>query len=112
MLGPEDRVYRLIRRRFWEDRLITVEHAHIGERTAPGLDAHKLDSLYEVLEKKYHLKIHWVQQDFSFHFEKTPQHLELNVPEDKPVMQLQRVSFSNKNTPVEFVDVYYYLISL
>jgi len=107
MLNPKDRVYRLIRKRYWEKRLIAFEYAHISEKLAPGLDSHKLDSLYDVLEKKYHTRVHRVQQDFSFHFEKTPHHKELNVPEDKPIMHLQRVSFSNKNKPVEFVEAYY-----
>jgi GntR family transcriptional regulator len=107
MLSQKDRVYRLIRKRYWEERLIALEYAHISEKLAPGLDSHKLDSLYDVLEKKYRIRIHRVQQDFSFHFEKTPQHKDLNVPEDKPIMHLQRVSFSYKNRPVEFVEAYY-----
>jgi GntR family transcriptional regulator len=107
MLKPKERVYRIIRKRYLDDRLTAVEYAHIAEKLAPGLDSHELDSLYKILEEKYRLRVHWVQQNFSFHFEPTPQHTELGVPEDKPLMQLQRVSFSNNNSPVEFVDAYY-----
>ncbi len=107
MLKPKERVYRVIRKRYLDDWLTTIEYSRIPEKLVPGLDSHNLDSLYKVLEEKYNIKVHWVQQNFSFHFEPISQHKELNVPEDKPVMQLQRLSFSNKNQPVEFVDAYY-----
>ena len=107
LLAAGQRTYRLARKRFLNDRLIALEYAYVGEALAPGLDKHRLESLYEVLLKEYGLQVHWAQQNFSFCFEKAPEHEGLELNQDTPLLHLERVSFSPKNTPVEYVNAYY-----
>lgn len=106
-LDAKQMTYRLIRKRFLNDRPVAVEYAYLSEKLAPGLDKHPLESLYKILSQKYKITIHRAQQNFSLYSGKTPQHEELKLADDKPILRLKRVSFSIDNKPVEFVEGYY-----
>ena len=107
LLKSKQRAYRLIRRRSLNDKLIAVEYAYLSEEVVPGLDRCSLESLYKTLHKKYQIKVYWAQQYFSFHSKKSPEHEILGVPPEEPLLHLKRISFSEKNNPIEFVDGYY-----
>lgn len=52
-------------------------------------------------------RVHWARQWINFLFGPSEQREELALPPDLPVLHLRRVSLSDKNRPIEYVEGYY-----
>lgn len=107
MLKPDQRTYRLHRRRYLRDKLVGIEHTSVSERLAPGLDRDKLGTLYKVLERRYELRVHWARQWFNFVLGESDQREKLGLPESVPMLHLERISLTEKNLPIEHVHAFY-----
>lgn len=107
MIPPQARTYRLFRQRFLDDDLVAVEYASLSEALAPGLDRYPLNTLYGALRRRYGIRVHWARQWISFIFGPCRQRDELALPPEVPVLRLKRISLSEKNRPIEYVEGYY-----
>ncbi|MDD5707807.1 MAG: GntR family transcriptional regulator [Kiritimatiellae bacterium] len=107
LIKPGERAYRLARKRFLNDIPIAVEYAYLSERLTPGLDGYCLKSLYALLKRRYGIVVSWAEQFLSIRAEPCPEHALLGLPSSQPLLWLRRVSFSDRNVPVEYVQACY-----
>ncbi len=83
---------------------LTVQTAHIPQAMAPGLEVNEDASLYEVLQRKYHLYAARARETYvAAKAERTVAKL-LGIPPGAPVFQAERVTFLPNGKPFEFVE--------
>jgi GntR family transcriptional regulator len=89
---------------------ISLDDVCLAYQYCPGiLDGHDYasESLYEVLEKQYNIRIERAEQSLSAMVaSKELSHL-LEMPANQALMFAERVSYSQINMPVEFRRIYY-----
>ncbi len=110
MLPRQGHAYLLKRRRFLNERLVCMESGYLGAHLVPSLEAYSLESLYDVLQTRYGIIVHWAEQSFRFDFGRSAERKQLHIAKGVPLLHLRRVSFTIENLPVEYVEASYNLL--
>jgi GntR family transcriptional regulator len=118
-ITDEDKVYELCRLRLGDDDPVGIQWAYLPVKLCPGLiDLNLATSLTQVMEARFGIKF-WSAHEFlrarlptKFEAQK------LKIPENLPLIYMERITFSFEGTPVEFLqsvwrsDCYEYEFSL
>lgn len=118
-LDQDDRIYELCRLRLGNNQPVGLQWAYLPVQIFPGLIEHDLaDSLTRVAEREFGV-VFWSAHEFlrarlptGFEAEK------LQIPDDLPVIYMERITFTPEGRPVEFLqsiwrsDMYEYEFSL
>ena len=118
-IDPHDKVYELCRLRLGNDKPVGLQWAYLPVKLCPGLMDHDLAaSLTQVMEEQFGI-IFWSAHEFLR--ARLPTQFEakkLQIPENLPVIYMERITFSPEGNPVEFLqsiwrsDLYEYEFSL
>jgi GntR family transcriptional regulator len=108
-IKPGDELARLERLRLADGEPMSVEISHLVLRYCPGILQHDYahHSLREELERSFNIYLVRAQQIIhAVPADKTvAEHL--TVPRNAPLFYIERVSFSQMDVPVEFLQLYY-----
>jgi len=108
-IQPEEELVRLKRLRLAEDEPLAIEESHLVHRFCPGLLRFDfaVESLREVLAREYGVRWSRARQTIrAVHAGEDIAAL-LGVLSRAPLLFIERVSYAQNNTPVEFLRVYY-----
>lgn len=96
--------YRIIRLRSINQEPVLIESYTIPIQRFPGLDAHDLEkrSIYEVMESEYGISIARARQSFEPVLATAFESELLDVKIGAPLMLERRISFDQKDQPVEY----------
>ncbi len=83
---------------------LTVQTAHIPQALAPGLALEENASLYEVLQRKYHLYAARARETYVVAKAERARAKLLGIPPGAPVFRAERVTFLPNGKPFEFVE--------
>jgi len=83
---------------------LTVQTAHIPAALAPGLKVDENTSLYEVLQRNYHLYAARARETYVAGKADRPTAKLLGIPPHAAVFQVERVTFLPNDKPFEFVQ--------
>ena len=106
MLNEGEKVFHIIRLRLVEEnRVMSVHEVYIPVSLCPWIEDVNLEdaSLYDLYES-HGLAIEWGSQIVEARSATPEQAQYLNIPLDLPVLYSERVSYTNKNIPVERVE--------
>lgn len=118
-ISDADKIYELCRLRLGDDDPVGIQWAYLPVKICPGLiDLDLATSLTQVMEQHFGIKF-WSAHEFlrarlptKFEAQK------LQIPENLPVIYMERITFSFEGAPVEFLqsvwrsDCYEYEFSL
>jgi GntR family transcriptional regulator len=108
-IQPEEELVRLKRLRLAEDEPLAIEESHLVHRFCPGLLRFDFTvvSLREVLAREYGVRWSRARQTIrAVHAGEDTAAL-LGVLPHAPLLFIERVSYAQNNTPVEFLRVQY-----
>ncbi|MGI9953057.1 GntR family transcriptional regulator [Moorellaceae bacterium AZ2] len=108
-LPPNAKVYRIVRLRYANAEPIVIQISRLPQHLCPGLETEDLEnnSLYFVLENRYGIRLFRAQQRLGAALASTEQARLLQVPRRSPLLYVNRLSFMDDDTPVEFVESWY-----
>jgi GntR family transcriptional regulator len=106
---PGEELARLERLRLADGEPMGVEESYLVHRYCPGIleGDYAADSLREAIERKYGIR--WAHAKQSIRAMLAPHDLAdlLGIAPKSALLFIERVSFSQENTPLEFLRVYY-----
>lgn len=104
-IEPGEELVRIVRLRLADNEPMSVEHAHFVHRFCPGLLDHdfKEESLREIMEHSYGIRWLRAKQTIRAVPASTELATRLNIQDDAPLLEIERVSYSQDDTPVEFL---------
>jgi GntR family transcriptional regulator len=100
----------LSRIRLADAKPIAWEVCHLAHRVCPGiLDEHDFsrESLYQVLRDEYDHQLTWAEQWISARMPTEDERENLQIGHQTPVLSLTRVTYTERNRPVEYVSSVY-----
>jgi GntR family transcriptional regulator len=102
---PGEELARIVRLRLADGVPMSVEHAHFVHRFCPGLLDHDLEgqSLRELMEQKYGIRWLRAKQTIRAVAASAEMASRLSIKVRIPLLQIERVSFSQDDIPVEFL---------
>jgi len=104
-LGPGEPVYELQRLRIVDEVPISLQTAYLPVKLCPRLEENDLtSSLYRLLESRYGLLLWTGQETLRARGATELEARQLQVRIGTPVMYSERVSYSSKGTPVEYLE--------
>lgn len=102
---PGEELVRIVRLRSADGEPMSVEHAHFVHRLCPGLLDHdfKDHSLREIMAHSY--GITWLRAKQTIRAIPAPDEMavKLNIQYGAPLLEIERVSFSQDDVPVEYL---------
>ena len=104
VLPPGSLVYVLKRLRVAGGEPVTVQTAHIPARVAPGLELAPGASLYEVLQRQYHLYAARARETDQAAAADAASAELLGIAPGDPVLAAKRVTLLSNDKPFEFVQ--------
>ncbi len=107
-IEPGEELVRIVRLRLADNEPMSVEKAHFVHRFCPGLLEHdvKDQSLRELMERSY--GIEWLRAKQTIRAVLATPDLasRLKTPKTAALLEIERVSFSQEDVPVEFLRIY------
>ena len=104
-LEPEENTYELKRLHVVEDIPLSIQTAYLPVRLCPKLEDNDLtDSLYRLLEIRYHLLMWAGQETLRARAATQSEARLLQVKPETPVMYSERVSYASTGVPVEYLE--------
>jgi GntR family transcriptional regulator len=108
-LEPGAELVRLDRLRLADNEPMSIEESHLVHCYCPGVLQHNYaaNPLREVLEQHYSIRL--VRAKQSIRAIAAPRKVadKLSIPANAPLLYLERISYSQKNTPIEFLRLYH-----
>ena len=88
---------------------IADQTTFLVQRFVPGLDAKVLESksLYSILENEYHLSLSYGRQTIGASVASREQARLLKIPADIPLLTVERTTYLQDDTPLEYTLNYY-----
>jgi GntR family transcriptional regulator len=83
---------------------MSVQTAHLPGALVPSLEVGEDDSLYELLQSRYHLYAARARETYFATLAQSPVAEWLGVPPDSPVFAVERVTLLGNEKPFEFVQ--------
>jgi len=108
-LEGKEKVFEIIRIRFANAEPIVIQKAYIPFKIAPFLIQEDLEnnSLYEILDRKYGAVLFKARQRMEAVSANKEQAELLGLKRGKPLLYIERISYLENNTPVEYVEMWY-----
>lgn len=108
-LMPDEPVYVLERVRYGDGNPMAYQSSYIPEKFCEGLDSHDFSkgSLFSVLEKVYHHRISWQEQQVKPRLARQKEAALLEVEEGTPLLYLEGVAYLERDIPIEYKRIYY-----
>ncbi len=109
-LSLDKRVIRLERLRLANGNPMALEVTHLPLRLFPGFmegDFSGSGSLYELMEARYGIRLHRARQVLEAGVAGQREADLLEVPAGAPILMIERVTYSDKGTPVELARAIY-----
>ncbi len=103
-LPPKSAVFVLKRLRLGSEEPMSVQTAHIPAALVPGLVAEETVSLYETLQRNYHLYPARARETYLAAAAEHPASELLGIPVGSPVFAVERVTLLPNERPFEFVQ--------
>ena len=97
-------VYLLKRMRMAGGEPVTIQTAHIPASLVPGLELAPAASLYEILQKQYHLFAARAKETYFAAAADSASAELLGIPSGAPVFAVERVTLQPTGKPFEFVQ--------
>ncbi|SCZ03126.1 GntR family transcriptional regulator [Alkaliphilus peptidifermentans] len=104
MLDIGEKVYEIIRLRYGNKIPIALEYTYLPENKFPNLEKYDFEkeSLYEVLEYHYNLKLKYAEQNLSLARVNSYEAKILNVEYKEPILLLETLTYNIDDEPIEF----------
>jgi len=104
-IEPGEELVRIVRLRLADGEPMSVEHAHFIHRFCPGLLDHDLhdQSLRELMEERYGIRWLRAKQTIRAVSASTEMASRLNIKTKVPLLEIERVSFTQDDIPAEFL---------
>lgn len=109
-ITPHAEIALISRVRLADDEPIAWEICHLNTRLCPGiLDHHDFgeESLYEVLRDEYGYRLVWADQSIGARMPNEKEQDVLKLDNMTPVLNLARVTYTDDDTPLEYVRSVY-----
>lgn len=108
-IEPGEELARIDRLRLAEGEPLSIEESHLVHRYCPGVLAgdYKSNSLREALERDYGIRIVRARQSIRAILATRQLADLLSIPRPSALLFLERVSYSQRNIPIEFLRIYY-----
>lgn len=108
-LNEGERIYRLQRIRFADDKPVALETAHLPARLYPGLLKEDLESgsLYAALRDKYHVRPAWADAEIEAATASRMEARHLDLKTGAPVLVARRLTYSESFEVIETVRSVY-----
>lgn len=99
-----EHIYQLQRLRLADGIPMMLERTYLPATQFIGLSYDEVSTraLYEVMEQEYHQTIRLAQEDFSASIARSDAAIYLDIPEGSAILKLVRITFNEKNVPIEF----------
>lgn len=99
-----EKVYRMRRLRLADGVPLMIERTYVPVSLCEGLTLARMEgqSLYDIMEKDYHITIRCAQETFGARLVRPDEAKLLGIEEGSPVFRMVRTTYSNKNTVVEY----------
>ncbi len=108
-LPPDTPVIRIARQRLVDDVPVAIEKAYLEAERFPGLESidWETHSLYQVLLTRYHIVL--VQARQFIEAQEANRYVAelLGIERGKPILAMERVTYTTDNQPVEYVRSFY-----
>ena len=108
-IEPGDELVRLERLRLADGEPMSIEESHLVHRYCPGVlkGDYASHPLREALERDYGIR--WLHARQVIRAIPAPSDLArtLSIPPRSALLTIERVSYSQQNTPIEFLRIYY-----
>lgn len=104
-----EKVYKISRLRFAQKEPIVIQDAYLPVRICFGVDDYDLekDSLYRILREECNISIDHAQQRLEAISATKKQAKLLDIEEESPLLYVERLTFNEVNTPIEYVESWY-----
>ena len=108
-LAPGDKVYNLVRIRYGDEHAMALQNSSLPAKMCPGLEAFDFSnkSLFNVLEKDYHLHISWQAQNLKPCNARKYEANALEIEVGTPLLYLNGVAYLERDIPIEYKTIYY-----
>lgn len=109
-IEPDEELACIERLRLADDEPMSVEKSFLVHRYCPGVTSiynPASDSLRELLERRYGIHIARANQAIRAVAAPRPLARLLSIPERAPLLQVERISYSQQGAPIEFLTVQY-----
>jgi GntR family transcriptional regulator len=101
---PKSPIFVLKRVRLADGQPVSVQTAHIPGSLVPDLEVREEDSLYELLQTRYHLYAARARETYFAALAQTPSAELLEIAAGSPVFTVERVTLLPNEKPFEFVQ--------
>lgn len=103
-LSLGDKAYRIKRLRLADDVPMMLETTYVPVSQFLSLTRKNLEhnSLYHIMETEYDVAIRYAEEEFKASIAKQSDAEQLDIPEGAPVLNLERTTYNDHNTIVEF----------
>jgi GntR family transcriptional regulator len=103
-LSRGDKVWRIKRLRFADDRLVGLETSHLPSGFFPDLKAQDLEkqSLYALIENRFGIRMEWSEEEMEAVPAKKNEAKLLDVRPGFPLLSMRRTVYSRQGLPVEY----------
>jgi GntR family transcriptional regulator len=104
-----DLVYQLGRVRYGDDHPMAFQRSYLPVRLCENLDHFDFsqESLFDILEKDYHLKITWQNQYLKPCIARQSEAEPLEIDMGTPLLFLEGVAYLERDIPIEYKKIYY-----
>jgi GntR family transcriptional regulator len=107
-LSPSDDVFHFRRARTADGEPICLEDTYLNARLVPGLiDNVGAESLYDVLEHDYGLRLEWAEQSIRASVLEPEEAKILQAPPFSPTFYVARTSFDRQDRAIEYAESIY-----
>ena len=108
-LRPIDRVYKLKRIRYANNKVLAIETAYIPSDSCEGLEKHDFskESLYAVLRNEYGLKLVLAEQTVVASLANEDEYSLFDIQPPEAVLRIKRITKTNLQEPIEYVESVY-----
>lgn len=108
-LKPDEEIYNLVRIRFGDEYPMAIQDSSLPVKLCPGLEKYDFsqNSLFNILEKDYHLHISWQSQNLKPCNARKPEANALKIEVGTPLLYLDGVAYLERDIPIEYKTIYY-----
>lgn len=108
-LEPGVELVRLERLRLADNEPMSIEESHLVHRYCPGILQHNYAAqpLRETLEQTYNLRLVRAKQTIRAITAPRKVADKLAIPANAPLLYIERISYSQQSTPIEFLRLYH-----
>ncbi|MCM0646910.1 GntR family transcriptional regulator [Clostridium swellfunianum] len=107
-IEKNSKVYAIERLRYTDNEPMAIETVFIPYFYCPDLENHNLtNSLYEILQNYYKISPVKASQSIEADLANKREHEILNIKLKAPILKIERISYLNNNTPMEYVTSLY-----